>query len=110
MIRKGNDALCRRLDDKSSRKILAHENGLMMVEVSFEKDGVGAVHIHPHEQVSYVAKGQFLFELDGEKEEITVGDSVYIPPNTKHGLVALSDAVIVDVFTPQREDFLIESK
>ncbi|MBE5039108.1 cupin domain-containing protein [Ructibacterium gallinarum] len=94
------------LDAKSRRKILAHDGGLMMVEVTFDKGGIGSVHTHPHEQISYVVRGSFLFDLDGEKVTVKAGDSLYIPSGLPHGNEALEDGVLVDVFTPQREDFL----
>ncbi|HBJ18894.1 MAG TPA: cupin domain-containing protein [Clostridiales bacterium] len=89
-----------------SRRILGTGGTLMMVEVTFKKGGVGTPHTHVHEQVSYVAKGSFDFTLNGETRRIAVGDSVYIPSGAVHGTVALEDSVIVDVFTPIREDFL----
>lgn len=90
----------------TARKILGTGGSLMMVEVTFEKGGVGTPHTHPHEQVSYVAKGCFDFTLEGETRRICAGDSVYIPSGALHGTVALEPSVIVDVFTPIREDFL----
>lgn len=88
------------------RRILARGGGLMTVEFSFEKGAVGAVHTHPHEQVGYIAKGRFILEAGGRREEIGVGDTYYVAPNEPHGVVALEEGIIVDVFTPQREDFL----
>ena len=38
--------------------------------------------------------------------EMEVGDSFLVPTNTLHGAVALSEGVLIDVFTPLREDFL----
>lgn len=90
-----------------TRKILGRGGRMMMVEVTFKKGAIGIVHTHPHEQVSYIAKGSFEFDLNGNKQVIKTGDSVYIPSDEPHGVVALEeDSVIVDVFTPQREDFL----
>ncbi|KZL89596.1 cupin domain-containing protein [Clostridium magnum] len=88
------------------RKILATGGSMMTVEVRFKKGGIGAVHTHPHEQVSYVLEGSFEFDLEGEKHIIKAGDTYYIKPNQAHGVVALEDSVILDIFTPQREDFL----
>jgi quercetin dioxygenase-like cupin family protein len=88
------------------RKILASGGSLMSVEVKFEKGAVGAVHTHPHEQVSYVIQGSFEFELDGKKTVIKAGDSYYVNPGKPHGVVALEDSIILDIFAPQREDFL----
>lgn len=94
------------LDEKSRRKILAHDGGMMMVEVTFDKGGVGSVHTHVHEQITYVAKGSFEFTIEGETKVVKQGDSLYFPSNAKHGCVALEDGILVDVFTPQRQDFL----
>ena len=63
-------------------------------------------HTHPHEQVCYVAEGSFEFEADGKKTIISKGDSYYVEPNAPHGVVALEKGVLIDIFTPQREDFL----
>lgn len=90
----------------TTRKILNYSANVMMVEVSFEKDSVGAIHKHPHEQISYIAKGRFEFNLQGDKRVVKQGDSIYIPGDVEHGVWALEEAIIVDVFTPMREDFL----
>ncbi len=90
-----------------TRKILSRGGKLMMVEVTAKKGSLGPIHGHPHEQTSYIVKGSFKFNLDGEEKLLEKGDSVYIPPNVDHGCIALEDdSVILDVFTPQREDFL----
>ncbi len=102
-----NDAVAyEELSEKSRRKILAHQGSMMMVEVVFDKGGVGEAHRHPHEQISYIAKGKFAFNIEGEKSVVRKGDSIYIPSNALHGTEALEDSVIIDVFTPQREDFM----
>jgi quercetin dioxygenase-like cupin family protein len=56
--------------------------------------------------VSYIQKGSFEVEIDGEKSDLRSGDSFYTAPFHKLGVVALEDSVIIDVFTPQRKDFL----
>lgn len=90
-----------------ARKVLGAGGKLMLVEVTFKKGAKGAVHTHPHEQVSYIVNGSFEFDLNGNKQIVSNGDSIYIPSNEPHSTVALEDgSVIVDVFTPQREDFL----
>jgi quercetin dioxygenase-like cupin family protein len=94
-------------DEGVKRKLLSHGGGLMMTEVTFKKDAVGKIHSHPHEQVSYIVQGSFEFNLNGETKRVGVGDSIYIPSNTLHGVTALEEnSIILDVFTPRREDFL----
>lgn len=90
-------------------KVLGRGGILMMVEVTFKKGAEGALHSHLHEQVSYISNGSFEFNLNGNKQIIKKGDSIYIPSNVPHGTLALEeDSIIVDIFTPQREDFLNE--
>lgn len=100
------EAKVQKIDDKSYRKILGSNGSLMMVEVHFREGGVGSPHSHVHEQISYVARGSFRATVNGEEKILRPGDSFYAGKNVVHGLTALEDSVIVDVFTPIREDFL----
>ena len=88
------------------RRVLASDGSLMLVEVSFQKGSVGEVHSHPHEQVTYVVKGSVELKLGDEKQIIKAGDSYYVAPNVAHGVVALEETILIDIFTPQREDFI----
>lgn len=106
MVVKNEEVKANVVGEGVERKILASGGGIMTVEVKFKKNSVGAVHTHPHEQASYVLKGSFEFELEGEKHIIKTGDTYYVKPNVAHGVTALEDSVILDIFTPQREDFL----
>ena len=89
-----------------SRKILSYSDDLMMVEVTFEKGSKGNLHAHEHLQISYVAKGSFEFTIGESTRIVTQSDSVYIPSGVIHGVAALEDGILVDVFNPMREDFL----
>ena len=60
----------------------------------------------PHEQVSYILSGCFEYEVEGQKYILHKGDSYYVAPDLLHGAVALEEGVILDIFTPQRTDFL----
>ena len=80
---------------------------MMAVEVYFEKGAIGAPHQHPHEQIGYVIKGSIEYQEEGLGKKILVaGDSYYVAPNKVHGVVALEETVLLDVFTPMREDFI----
>ena len=90
-----------------TRRILARGGMMMGVEAAFLKGAVGSVHTHPHEQISYILSGSFEYEENGVKYVLKAGDSYYVEPNVPHGAVALEDnSVILDMFTPQRDDFL----
>ena len=88
------------------RRILTHNAHLMIVEFDFQKDAVGKLHSHPHIQASYVAEGAFEVTIDGRTETLRKGDSFIVPSNAVHGVKALEPGLLVDSFTPAREDFL----
>lgn len=89
-----------------SRKFLGFDNQIMMVQVKFEKGALGSPHHHFHTQATYVAKGKFEFEIDGVKQIVQEGDGVYIEPNLVHGAKCLEEGMLIDVFSPIREDFM----
>lgn len=88
------------------RRVTAHSDNLMCVEVHFEKGAVGALHWHPHEQITYVLSGKFEFEIGGARKLLVAGDSTYKQPDIEHGAVCLEAGVLLDIFTPCRQDFL----
>ena len=90
------------------RKIMAWDEKLMMVKVEFEKGGVGTLHQHFHSQITHIEKGVFEVEIDGVKKLLSAGDGFYIPPNTMHGAVCMEAGVLIDVFSPMREEFINE--
>jgi quercetin dioxygenase-like cupin family protein len=106
MIVKNVDVKSKNLGQGVSRKIVAVGGKIMAVEVYFAKGAIGALHSHLHEQISYVVKGSFEATIGSETTIIRAGDSYYIPPDLIHGVAALEDGLLLDVFTPQREDFL----
>lgn len=89
-----------------SRRILAYGDEIMSVEVEFEEGAIGAMHTHPHAQISYVLEGEFVATISGEERVITVGDTYYTPPHAPHGVVCTKAGKLLDIFTPKREDFL----
>lgn len=90
----------------AERKILAYSDTIMVVEMRFTAGAVGTPHTHPHEQVTYIISGRFRFTNDGETREVGAGDSLWFAPDTEHGTVCLEDGMLIDVFTPCRQDFL----
>lgn len=88
------------------RKIMAWDEKLMLVKVAFETGGVGVLHQHYHSQITHVESGIFEVEINGEKKLLTTGDAYYIPSNVLHGCVCLEAGVLIDVFSPMREDFI----
>lgn len=94
------------VDAGIKRKIMAWDENLMLVKVLFDKGGVGTLHNHYHSQISHVESGVFEVEIDGVKKILSAGDAFIIPSNVMHGAVCLEAGVLIDVFSPMREDFI----
>lgn len=88
------------------RKVVAHGEDLMAVVVEFKKGGIGALHHHPHRQVAMVLEGSFRVTIGERTETLRKGDLYYVPRDLVHGVTALEDGALMDVFTPVRDDFI----
>lgn len=88
------------------RKIMTYDDKIMLVKVHFEVGSIGPKHEHYHSQVTYIVSGEFEFSIGDEVKLVKGGDSVYIPPHVIHGAICKKDGILIDVFSPIREDFM----
>ena len=88
------------------RRVLAHNEKMMLVEHRMESTWVGARHSHPHDQMVYVIKGRLQFYCGQEEFEACAGDSFVLRGGIEHSARALEAATVLDVFTPYREDYV----
>ena len=90
------------------RQVMGYNDNIMMVKVKFTKGQEGAMHSHPHSQVTYVASGVFEFTIGGVTKIVRAGDALYKQPNLEHGCVCLEDGILIDCFNPMRDTFIQE--
>lgn len=102
----GKDAPLQSAGENAWRKVLAHLPEQMVVEVRFDTGAVGAIHQHPHTQTTYVKSGEFVFTIDNQEFPVGEGDTLCFASGEWHGCVCKKQGVLIDVFTPMREDFL----
>jgi quercetin dioxygenase-like cupin family protein len=101
------DAVVQHPGEGTVRRIMAYSDQLMVCELEVAKGTPAGLHSHPHDQITYVVKGALEFSVDGEKAVVHAGDTIYMPGDVEHGLLrVLEDSVIIDTFSPKREDFL----
>lgn len=102
-----NETKWETIGDGITRQILGYDGHIMMVKIKAEKAGpVGVEHAHYHPQVTYVSSGKFEFTIGNEKKVVTAGDGMYMEPDVRHSCICIEPGVIVDCFSPMREDFL----
>ena len=95
-----------RLEDGVERQMIVGEN-VMVCRLRFAPRVVTPAHEHPHEQITLVERGRVLFTVGGEQRVAVAGDVLHFPPGSWHGATMLEEEVIlIDIFSPIREDFL----
>ena len=88
------------------RQMVVGQN-VMVVRFTFEPFLVTDEHTHPHEQMTLVLKGRVKFMISGEERIVSAGDVLHFPPHNRHGATMLDEEVVlIDIFSPIREDFL----
>jgi quercetin dioxygenase-like cupin family protein len=93
--------------DGGERRVLVYGGSLMLVQFKFPAGVTATWHQHPHEQVGIVISGEIDFCADDRQTtRLSAGGSYYVAGGVWHNIITRSDTVIVDTFTPLREDFL----
>ena len=89
-----------------TRRVLALNDKLFIAEHEMDQGWKGAMHSHPHEQAVYVVRGHIQLLCEGKTFELRAGDTFVVRGGVEHGASAIEKAIVVDVFTPCREDYL----
>ena len=108
IVVKKEDALKRTFKGVSLDSLAVGQKS-MVTKMNYVKGNYATTHQHHHEQCGYVISGRHRLIVETEPRIdiiLTSGDSYAIPGNTPHSFEVLEDGEVVDVFTPQREDYL----
>ena len=106
MFRKKDTGESRQLLDGISLTTLVHGDKTLMGKFKIAKGSAIPTHSHPHEQTGIMISGKLRFIVDGEIKDVEAGDSWCLPGGVEHSAEALDDAVVIEVFSPVREDYL----
>ncbi len=95
-----------KISDGIERQMVVGQN-LMICRLKFDPFVVTPAHSHPHEQVTLVMQGKVKFILGDDEKIMSAGDVLHFPSNHWHGATMLDEEVVlIDIFSPIREDFL----
>ena len=90
-----------------TRQIMGYLSDVMVIRVHFGDKTSFPVHSHPHQQITHIIEGTFKATIDGESEILGPGDSYVVPGNTPHSVESMESGILIDVFSPKRDDFLM---
>jgi quercetin dioxygenase-like cupin family protein len=85
---------------------LVHTGQMTVARILLRQGAVVPSHQHPNDQVANVLEGSLRFTVGGEEVVASAGESIVIPSDVPHEVEALVDSVVLDVFAPQREDWI----
>jgi len=101
------DVPATRIAEGIARQMIVGEK-LMMCRLTLQPHVDTPVHSHPHEQMTLIERGRVRFTVDGTERIVAAGDVLHFPPNVSHGATTLDEEVVlIDIFSPIREDFLV---
>ena len=63
-------------------------------------------HKHPQEQIVHILEGRMKLIVSGVPHELKGGESFYLASNVPHGVETMEDTMVLDTFSPPRDDYL----
>ena len=83
---------------------------IMVCRLTIAPLTVTPIHTHMHEQITLVDRGRVDFFVEGQRKTATAGDVLLFPSGIVHGATMLDEEVVlIDIFSPPREDFIAAS-
>jgi quercetin dioxygenase-like cupin family protein len=92
------------------RQTLESGAQLMLMRVQLDAGSHLPEHHHPHEQATYVISGRLRMVVAGEAHDLGPGDTVRMPGNVPHSVDVIEDTLVIDTFSPPREDLLAQDR
>ena len=93
------------LNPQVTRRVI-HTESMTVARLSIAKGAKVPAHHHVNEQIAMVEKGALKFDLDGKEILVSAGQALAIPSEVPHGVEAVEDSVVTDLFTPRRQDWI----
>lgn len=106
MFTRAGEGKTRELIDGITLTTSVHGDKTLMGRFHMVKGAKIPVHSHPHEQTGLMISGRLRFVVEGDVNDVEPGDSWCLKGGVEHSAEALEDCVIIEVFSPVREDYL----
>jgi quercetin dioxygenase-like cupin family protein len=106
MFSKKSESAYKSLRDGVCFKTVAQGEKTHLTEFHLAKGSVIPEHSHPHEQTGYLVSGRLTFRIGAETFEAQTGDGWNISGGVAHAVEVREDSVVIEVFSPPREDYL----
>ena len=88
------------------RRTIAHGEKMYQMLAQLDAGSRMSPHQHPHEQIAHVLSGRMRLIVDGTPHELIAGQAFYLASNVPHGVETIEETMVLDTFSPPREDLL----
>ncbi|MDL1900942.1 cupin domain-containing protein [Anaerolineae bacterium CFX9] len=92
------------------RRTMGVTDEAMLCEFFLERESIVPDHSHLNDQVGYVIYGRIELTVGGDSRILNPGDSYAIPGGVTHSARALQDSLLIDCFSPPRDDYRTEAR
>jgi quercetin dioxygenase-like cupin family protein len=104
-LRRWHSEPIEQLSESIGRQML-HTATMTVARVYLAAGAVVPRHQHENEQVANVISGRLRFVIGEDELVVGAGESVALPANVPHEVTVLEEALVIDVFSPVREDWV----
>lgn len=92
------------------RRAIATGEKLYQMLVELKKGSQLPEHHHVHEQIVHVVSGRIKLIVSGKPHELGPSQSFVLASDVPHAVDVLEDALVVDTFSPPREDLIAQDR
>ncbi len=99
-----NEVEKKQINPLTIRQVI-HGETMTIARFDLRKGAAVPEHSHHNEQIATVQSGSLRFTVAGEPVVLHAGESLCIPPHVPHSAEALEDSLVVETFSPPRDDW-----
>jgi quercetin dioxygenase-like cupin family protein len=89
------------------RRTITHGASMYQMMAKLDAGSRMPEHHHVQEQIVHILEGKMRLIVSGEPHELRGGESFYLASDVPHGVETLEDTMVLDTFSPPRDDYLV---
>lgn len=88
------------------RRTITHGTSMYQMMAKLDAGSRMPEHKHPQEQIVHILEGHMKLIVAGVPHDLRKGESYYLASNVPHGVETMVDTMVLDTFSPTRDDYL----
>ena len=88
------------------RRTVTYGTTMYQMIAKLDAGSIMPEHKHSQEQIVHILEGRMKLIVSGVSHELKGGESFYLASNVPHGVETIVDTMVLDTFSPPRDDYL----